>query len=341
MSPVLMENINSAKRTLKKILEELRRTHPSWHEITDILNTNPTLIVNTHSNLQFWQSGNGQILHIVIQLLCKWTYNYTCTIKPIFLTEPENYPQPENWDDILNFWTVNQIQNTFHAPAFLPHKSHWTGLPDGPKQLSFKERFKSFFPPLEAEVLTSSVWHILKGIGYLKDYHTFLSTKSEHDILCPQDGINSQPWKYHPEKGGPSFIVNAKAYKICGIGLPKKNTNLPCPRVIATHTHIEALLLADNLNISFNDAVKHIKGNNQQAQKQDSHSAKHKNKRKPPQKMQKSQGSSANENQEIQPEQLEEDSEEVNGDSMKEQEQDYSEEESDYFNIESEDSEDV
>ncbi|KIJ27475.1 hypothetical protein M422DRAFT_271324 [Sphaerobolus stellatus SS14] len=90
------------------------------------------------------------------------------------------------------------------------------------------------------------------------------------------------------------------------------------------------------------DAVKHIKGNNHQVQKQDRRSAKHKNKRKPPQKIQRSQGSSANENQEIQPEQLEEDSEEVNGDPMKEQkqEQKQSEEESDYENIESEDSED-
>ncbi|KIJ36512.1 hypothetical protein M422DRAFT_261068 [Sphaerobolus stellatus SS14] len=123
---------------------------------------------------------------------------------------------------------------------------------------------------------------------------------------------------------GPSFIVNAKAYKIR-----------------ATLTRIEALLFADNLNISFNDAVKHIKGNNHQVQKQDRCSAKHKNKRKPPQKIQRSQGSSANENQEIQPEQLEEDSEEVNGDPILEQEQDQSEEESDYKNIESEDSEDV
>ncbi|KIJ26692.1 hypothetical protein M422DRAFT_272202 [Sphaerobolus stellatus SS14] len=96
---------------------------------------------------------------------------------------------------------------------------------------------------------------------------------------------------------------------------------------------------AYNLNISFNDAVKHIKGNNHQVQKQDRRSAKHKNKRKPPQKIQRSQGSSVNENQEIQPEQLEEDSEEVNGDPIQEQEQDQSEEESDYFNIESEDSE--
>ncbi|KIJ29527.1 hypothetical protein M422DRAFT_269062 [Sphaerobolus stellatus SS14] len=47
------------KQHLKDI-EDPRRTekyplgiHPSWHEITDILNTNPTLIVNTHSNLQF------------------------------------------------------------------------------------------------------------------------------------------------------------------------------------------------------------------------------------------------------------------------------------------------
>ncbi|KIJ30238.1 hypothetical protein M422DRAFT_268286 [Sphaerobolus stellatus SS14] len=343
------------KQHQKDIEEDPRRTeeyplgtHPSWHEITDILYTNPTLIVNTNSNLQFSQSENGQIHQIVIQLLCKWTHNYTCTINPIFLTEPENYPQPENWEDILNFWTVNQIQDTFHAPAFLPHKSHWKGLPDGPKQLSFGERFKSFFPPLEAEFLTSSVWHILKGIGYLKDYHTFLTNKSEHDILCLQDGlkaafdlleclpdkktgINSQPWRYHPEKGGPSFIVNAKAYKMSGIGPPKKNTNLPHPRAIATHTRIEALLLADNLNISFNDAVKHIKGNNHQVQKQDRRSAKHKNKRKPPQKIQRSQGSSANENQEVHKEQLEEDSEEVNGES---------EEESDYFNIESEDSED-
>ncbi|KIJ55912.1 hypothetical protein M422DRAFT_239074 [Sphaerobolus stellatus SS14] len=245
------------------------------------------------------------------------------------------------------------LEITFEKGA----KQLWKkGLPDGPKQLSFGERFKSFFPPLEAEFLTSSVWHILKGIGYFKDYHTFLTNKSEHDILYLQDGlqaafdllecltdkktgINSQSWRYHPEKGGPSFIVNAKAYKIRGIGPPKKNTNIPRPRAIATHTRIEALLLADNLNISFNDAVKHIKGNNHQVQKQDRCSAKHKNKRKP-QKIQRSQVSSANENQEIQPEQLEEDSEEVNGDPIQEQEQDHSEEDSDYFNIESEDSED-
>ncbi|KIJ46793.1 hypothetical protein M422DRAFT_249528 [Sphaerobolus stellatus SS14] len=310
-------------------------THPSWHEITDILYTNPTLIVNTHSNLQFWQSGNCQIHHIVIQLLCKWTHNYTCTINPILLTEPENYPQPENWHDILNFWTVNQIQETFHAPAFLPHKSHWKGLPDGPKQLSFGERFKSFFPPLEADFLTGSAWHLLKGIGYLKDYHTFLSTKSEHDILCLQDGLKAafELLECLPDKKislqDEWCWPSQKEYQYT---LSKSHSN---PQ------RIEALLLADNLNISFNDATKHIKGNNRQAQKQDRHSAKHKNKRKPPQKIQRSQGSSANENQEIQPEHLEEDSEEVNGDSIQKQEQDYSEEDSDYFNIESEDSEEV
>ncbi|KIJ31506.1 hypothetical protein M422DRAFT_266752 [Sphaerobolus stellatus SS14] len=59
---------------------------------------------------------------------------------------------------------------------------------------------------------------------------------------------------------------------------------------------------------------------------------------KPPQKIQRSHGSSANENQEIQPEHEEENGEEVNEDDM--QEQDHSEEESDHFNIESEDSED-
>ncbi|KIJ36073.1 hypothetical protein M422DRAFT_261620 [Sphaerobolus stellatus SS14] len=216
--------------------------------------------------------------------------------------------------------------------AFLPHKSHWKGLPDGPKQLSFGERFKSFFPPLEADFLTSSVWHILKGIGYLKDYHTFLSTKSEHDILCLQDGLKAafDLLECLPDKKTDSWCWP-----------PKKNTNIPRPRAIATHTRIEALLLADNLNISFNNAAKHIKGNHCQAQKQDRCSAKHKNKRKLPQKIQRSQGSSANENQEIQQEHLEEDSEEVNGDPIQDQDQDYGEEESDYFNIESEDSEDV
>ncbi|KIJ50003.1 hypothetical protein M422DRAFT_245791 [Sphaerobolus stellatus SS14] len=216
------------KQRQKNPTEDPRRTeeyplgtHPSWHEITDILDTNPTLI-----------------------LLCKWTHNYTCTINLIFLTEPENYPQPETWEDILNFWTINQIQDTFHAPAFQPHKSHWKGLPKGSKQLSFGERFKSFFPPLETEFSTSTVWHILKATGYLKDYHIFLSTKPEHDILSLQDhlqaafdlleclpdkaaGINTHPWKYHPDKGGPSFIVNAKAYKIHGVGPPKKNTSIP------------------------------------------------------------------------------------------------------------------
>ncbi|KIJ22332.1 hypothetical protein M422DRAFT_277285 [Sphaerobolus stellatus SS14] len=216
------------------------------------------------------------------------------------LRKPENYPQPETWEDILSFWTINQIQDTFHALAFQPHKSHWKGLPKGSKQLSFGERLKSFFPPLETEFSTSSVWYILKAIGYLKNYHIFLSTKPEHDILSLQDhlraafdlleclpdkaaGINTQPWKYHPDKGGPSFIVNAKAYKIRGVGPPKKNTSIPHPRAIATHTRIEALLLADNLNINFNDTIKHTKGNNQQAQKQAKHSAKHRNKRKPPQ----------------------------------------------------------
>ncbi|KIJ32551.1 hypothetical protein M422DRAFT_265566 [Sphaerobolus stellatus SS14] len=67
------------KQCQKDIEEDPRRTeeypfgtHPSWHEITDILNTNPTLIVNTNSNHQFSQSENGQIHQIVIQLLWRW-----------------------------------------------------------------------------------------------------------------------------------------------------------------------------------------------------------------------------------------------------------------------------
>ncbi|KIJ25954.1 hypothetical protein M422DRAFT_273045 [Sphaerobolus stellatus SS14] len=216
------------KQCQKHIEEDPRKTeqyplgtHPSWHEITDILSTNPT-----HYQWSF-----------KFPIFPVWEWSHSSY-------KPENYPQPENWEDILNIWTVKQIQDTFHAPAFLPHKSYWTDLPHGPKQLSFGGRFKSFFPPLEAEFLTSSVWHILKGIGYLKDYHTFLSTKSEHDILCLQDGlkaafelleclpdkktgINSQPWKYHPEKGGPSFIVNAKAYKIHGVGSPISRVQEP------------------------------------------------------------------------------------------------------------------
>ncbi|KIJ43659.1 hypothetical protein M422DRAFT_252900 [Sphaerobolus stellatus SS14] len=131
------------------------------------------------------------------------------------------------------------------------------------------------------------------------------------------------------------------AMKICGVGPPKKNANIPCPRAIATHTRIEALLLADNLNITFNHAVKHIKGINQLAQKQDKLSAKYRNKRQPPKKIQKSQGSSPNQSQEIPPEHLEGDGEEVHANVMQEKEEDHSEEESDHFNNESEDSEDV
>ncbi|KIJ33255.1 hypothetical protein M422DRAFT_264801 [Sphaerobolus stellatus SS14] len=139
-------------------------------------------------------------------------------------------------------------------------------------------------------------------------------------------GINTQPWKYDPDKGGPSFIVNAKAYKIRGVGPPKKNTNTPRPRAIATHTRIEALLLADNLNLNSMMLL---------------NTSRHRNKRKPPQKIQKSQGGSANQTQEIQLEPLEEDGIQEEEQEEEEGGEDHSEEESDHFNNESEDSEDV
>ncbi|KIJ25930.1 hypothetical protein M422DRAFT_273069 [Sphaerobolus stellatus SS14] len=140
-----------------------------------------------------------------------------------------------------------------------------------------------------------------------------------------------------------SLNVSQTRQQIRGVGPPKKKTNIPRPRAIATHTRIEALLIADNLNLNFNDAIKHIKGNNQQAQKQAKHSAKHRNKRKPPQKKQKSQGGSANQTQEIQLEHLEEDSIQEQEQEQQEEEggEDHSEEEPDQFNKESEDSEDV
>ncbi|KIJ47563.1 hypothetical protein M422DRAFT_248552 [Sphaerobolus stellatus SS14] len=249
--------------------------------------------------MQFWETEKGQIHDIVIHLHSKWTHHYTCTINQTFLKDQEIYPKPVNWEDILSYWTVHQIQDVFHAPAIQLHKYHLTGLPHGPRQLSFRDRFNAFSSPLETQFSLSSVWHILKTTGYLKNYHHFLTTKSEQDILSLQDGlkaafelleclpakasgVNSQPWKYHSERGGPCFIVNAKAYKIRSVGFPKKNTNVPCPRAVATHTRIDALLIADHLQVSFNDALKLINGYNHQAHKQGKCTVRNRNKRKPP-----------------------------------------------------------
>ncbi|KIJ45352.1 hypothetical protein M422DRAFT_251122 [Sphaerobolus stellatus SS14] len=355
------------KQCPKDFSEDPRRTaeyplgtHPSWEDIIDILNTNPTLIVNTRPNLMFWESEQGQIHHLVIHLLSKCTHNYTCTVNQTFLKHQENYPKPVNWQDILNFWTVLQIQDVFHAPAFKPHKAHWTGLPHGPRQLSFGDRFNAFFPPLETHFSTSSLWHLLKTTGYLKDYHHFLNTKSDHEILSLQDGlkaafelfeclpdkcsaINSQPWKYHSEKGGPTFIINAKTYKICGVGHHKKTQKQPRPRAVATHTHIEALLIADQLQVPFDHAFKQIKGYNQQAHKQDRRTTRSRNKRKPPQlNHQQSRTSNLSEiGPEVEqvPQQDLSSSRENTGREHVEDEEE-SEEDSDQFSIESEDLED-
>ncbi|KIJ30706.1 hypothetical protein M422DRAFT_267750 [Sphaerobolus stellatus SS14] len=75
-------------------------------------------------------------------------------------------------------------------------------------------------------------------------------TKPEHDILSLQDHLRAafDLLECLSDKAADSWCWPSQ-----------KNTNIPHPRAVATHTRIEALLLADNLNISLNDAAKHIK----------------------------------------------------------------------------------
>ncbi|KIJ33724.1 hypothetical protein M422DRAFT_264342 [Sphaerobolus stellatus SS14] len=100
----------------------------------------------------------------------------------------------------------------------------------------------------------------------MKDYHDILWMKTEEEILNLTDSLKaafdclqclpsrspnltSRAWIYDNEKGGQCFIVNAKGYTLLAIGARKPQKCDVKPRAVATHTHIQSLLVADKFNI--------------------------------------------------------------------------------------------
>ncbi|KIJ28710.1 hypothetical protein M422DRAFT_270012 [Sphaerobolus stellatus SS14] len=279
-------------------------THPSWDEIIEILDSNPTLITHSHMSTPFWEDHQSEMDIMAIQLMAKWTRQYTFSMNEIFLKDEINYPVLNNWDDIMQFWSIQGIPKLVHVPSFNAHKAYWKGLPPGPQQLAFADCFHSFFPPLTVKFQEGSYWISYLTNGYIKDYHEILKSYTEQVVLNFQDSLKaafdlleclpdrapdprSQAWKYNDNKGGPCFTVNARTYKIRGIG-PKKARNPETrPKAVATHMHIHSLLLADSQQITVPEAVKYIKGQQRNTKKQAKWSTRMKNYREPPPRQKK------------------------------------------------------
>ncbi|KIJ35383.1 hypothetical protein M422DRAFT_262344 [Sphaerobolus stellatus SS14] len=274
-------------------------THPSWTEIMEILDSNPSVIVGPLRNINFWKDSPSTTDSLVIVPLAKWSSQYIFAMNQTFLADQVNYPLLETWEDILRFWSIAGIQSLVHTPAFQPHKSYWKGLPPGPQQATFAQRYKTFFPPLSVKFSTTSYWNYFLEYGYMKDYHDILRTKTEEEILNLTDSLKaafdclqclpsrspnstSQAWIYDDEKGGPCFIVNAKGYKLLAIGARKPQRRDVKPRAVAAHTHIQSLLVADKLNIPVTEVSEYLKGERREARKANKRSARQKNYRKPP-----------------------------------------------------------
>ena len=112
----------NAMEDSRKSVEFPLGTHPTWQEITELLDSNPQHLVKpTLSQLQFWIGPLVPLDSLVINLLIKWTRQYMFTMNEVFLKDQNNYPVLGSWKDILLFWTVSNICNLVHAPAFKPH----------------------------------------------------------------------------------------------------------------------------------------------------------------------------------------------------------------------------
>ncbi|KIJ31228.1 hypothetical protein M422DRAFT_267178 [Sphaerobolus stellatus SS14] len=184
-------------------LEDLRYTseyplgtHPSWTGIMEILDSNPSVIVGPLRNINFWKDSPSTTNSLVIVLMAKWSRQYIFAMNQTFLADQGNYPLLDTWEDILRFWIITGIQSLVHAPAFQPHKSYWKGLPPGPQQATFAQRYKTFFPPLSLKFSTTSYWNYFLEYGYMKDYHDILRTNTEEEILNLTDSLKATfDWK--------------------------------------------------------------------------------------------------------------------------------------------------
>jgi hypothetical protein len=251
-------------------------THPTWQEITNVFRTHPATLVSTRCGNNFWHEPFTPLQAIVVELIVKFSRQYWFTLDPHFLKRDE-YPQPKDWNDVMHVWSVGGIQDVVLKPVFLPHKSHWPGLPRGPQQTPFRKRADIFFPPLDTAFAPNSIWHRLCQRGYIKDYHAYLSgddyTEEEKTILreglrqafdlldcLPNRDVNAKsgPWHFDSEKKGPTFLVNAKTYLIRGVGAKSAQRSDTHVKLTAAGLTVDALLVADAEDIPVEDARKQV-----------------------------------------------------------------------------------
>jgi hypothetical protein len=188
----------------------------------------------------------------------------------------------------MNLWSVEGIQKIVTNLIFLAHRHHWSGLPRGRPQVSFGTRAASFFPPKDTRFNSASFWGRFIHRGYLKDYHTYMSSDAHTeedkeqfnkclfkafdllDCLPNRDvSIKSQPWHFDTDTQGPTFLVNAKTYRIKGVGnTSQRKKHQTQQKLMAGGVNIDILLLAETENLSIDLAQKQIKRQQRGTKKQ-------------------------------------------------------------------------
>jgi hypothetical protein len=276
-------------------------THPTWQEITDTFLTSPNTLVSTRCGNNFWNGRLTDLQLVVIELMVKFSRQYWFTLDGDFLTH--DHPEPNDWKDVMHVWSIEGIQEIVENPVFLPHKSYWSGLPRGPQQMSFRDRATVFFPPEDTTYAPTSIWNRFQHRGYIKDYHTYLTSTAhtDEDKADLQEGlkqafdfldclpnrdahVRSNPWRFDSETHGPAFLVNAKTYRIRGIGATSNKRQGARQKLMAPGLTIDTLLIADTEGIPVEEARKQIIKERYEVRKSklNKRSGASKNKRKPP-----------------------------------------------------------
>ena len=250
-------------------------THPTWQEITDTLLSHPLTLISTRCGNNFWNGSFTPLQMIIVDLMIKFSRQYWFTLHPDFLVD--TYPKPTSWKDVMDIWSVEGIRKLVHNPVFVPHKFHWSGLPRGPGHWSFADRANLFFPPLDADLPANSIWRKFVEKGYIKDYHAYLSDDqhSEEEKTQLQEGLKqafdfldclpnreqnlkAQPWRFDAEANGLTFMVNAKTYRILGVGTVASHQNRNRQKLTTTGLEVDAQLIADTQGMSLEAARRQV-----------------------------------------------------------------------------------
>jgi hypothetical protein len=277
--------------------------HPTWTQIKEMVSRNPLRITRAWDPPSFISGTSTR----AGMLFVKFTRSFWALLKADFLN-PGLPVAIENLDQAMKGWSVRSVMLAIRDPAFVLNRADIPGsVPGGKKSLTFKQRFRIYFPISDSPPKPGSKWmpFFSERVGYIAQYHKDKASLDPdgrgnldreienlfNNVQCLPDSValsqkgkgDGRTWGRENSGDRLSVLVNPCQLKFVSVGKkPSVKTAPARPHVTRANKEVlQALLRQEGLH---QDALRvdARDGRGRKRKKNQARSGRAKNARKPP-----------------------------------------------------------